>query len=40
MSDLVNGLNIHYVPNHVVAESKVAQENVTAQLQKMVVQIV
>ena len=40
MDNLGNGLNIRSVPNLVVLELKVEQENVTAQLQQMVAQIV
>ena len=40
MENLGNGLNIQSAPNRVVVEFKIAQENVTAQFQQMVVQIV
>ena len=39
MDNLEYGRNIPSVPNHVVVEFKVAQENVTTQLQQMVAQI-
>lgn len=40
MENLGNGLNIQNVPNRVVVEFKVERENVTAQPQQMMVQIV
>ena len=40
MDNLEYGRNIPSVPNHVVVEFKVAQENATTQLQQMVAQIV
>ena len=40
MVNLEYGLNFPSVPDHVVVEFKVAQENVTAQLQQMAEQIV
>ena len=39
MDNLEYGRNIPSVPNHVVVEFKVGQENVTTQLQQMVAQI-
>ena len=40
MDNLGNALNIQSVPNLAVMEFKVEQENVTAQFQQMVAQIV
>ena len=40
MGNLENGPAIPIAPNRVMADFKVEQENVTAQLQQMVVQIV
>ena len=40
MENLENGLYIRNAPNRVVVEFRIAQENVTAQLQQMVAHIV
>ena len=40
MENMENGQNIHNALNRVVLEFKIVQENVTAQLQQMVVHIV